>query len=170
MTETIQMDSIFAFMAKDKVKETLSGPQLEAQLPLDAEILGVAIHYSALEKQAEEQAKSWLLEVDLRHLSGSKESAYLKKMGHRPLTKEDLINLVLLFGSEEQKQLVKAFEKAQIDLSARLSKTANLGLVLKQAGEKGINYNTYYNRAKTPGLWRSDEVIDVMTALERLKV
>ena len=167
MAGTIQMDSIFASMAKDKVKETLSGPQLEAQLAHDAEILRIAIQYSELEKQAEEQAKNWVTDVELRHLSGSKETAYLKKLGHRPLTKGDIINLVLVYGSEQQKQVVADFKQAQADLSNRLEKTSNLGLVLKQAG---INYNTYYLRNKEPGRWKADEIIEVMNVLERLRL
>ena len=167
MAGTIQMNYIFASMAKDKVKETLSGPQLEAQLPYDAEILRIAVQYSELEKQAEEQAKSWLTDAELRYLSGSKESAYLKKLGHRPLTKGDIISLVLVYGSEQQKQVITAFKQVQTDLSLRLEKTSNLGLVLKQAG---INYNTYYLRNKEPERWKAGEVIDVMNVLERLKL
>jgi hypothetical protein len=162
--------SIFAFMAKQKKeisKVTLSGPELDAQLPHDAEILRIASQYAELEKQAEQRVNEWLADVELRHLSGSEKSAYLKKLGHRPLTNEDLVNLILLYGSDEQKQLVSAFGEAKIKLTARLAKTANLGLVLKQAG---INYNTYYNRVGKPDLWKPSEVIEIMTVLERLKL
>lgn len=163
MTGTIQMKSIFATMAKDR----LSGPEREAQLPRDAEMLQRAQQYADLEKQAQDQLKDWLPNAELRHLSGSKESAYLKKLGHRPLTKGDITNLVNVYGNEQQQQVIMAFKQAQTDLSKRLEKTSNLGLVLKQAG---INYNTYYLRNKEPERWKAGEVIDVMNVLERLNL
>lgn len=163
MNRTIQMNSIFALMAR----EELSGPAREVQLLRDTEMLQCAKEYNELEKQADEQVKDWLHNVELRHLSGSKESAYLKKLGHRPLTKGDIINLVLIYGDDKQRQVVEAFKQAQLDLSNRLDKMSNLGLVLKQAG---INYNTYYLRKSEPERWKADEVVTILTVLERLKL
>ncbi|WP_144051874.1 hypothetical protein [Fibrisoma limi] len=157
-------------MAKQKKeigKVTLSGPELDAQLPHDAEILRIASQYAEFEKQVDQQVNEWLSKVELRHLSGSEKSAYLKKLGHRPLTNEDLATLVLLYGSDAQKQFISAFEDAKTKLTARLAKTANLGLVLKQAG---VNYNTYYNRVGKPDLWKPNEMIEIMTVLKRLKL
>ncbi|WP_157627066.1 hypothetical protein [Spirosoma luteum] len=148
-------------------KEELSIPEREAQLLRDTEIGQSARQYVEMEKWAEQQIKNWLPNVDERHLSGSKESAYLKKLGHRALTKGDLLNLVLTFGDEQHKQRITSFKQAQTDLSNRLDKMSNLGLVLKQAG---INYNTYYLRKSEPERWKAEEVIAVMTVLQRLKL
>lgn len=157
------MNPIFVPMAK----EELSGPERDAQLHRDTEILQSARQYLEMEKWAEQQSKVWLPNVEERQLSGSKESAYLKKLGHRALTKGDTLNLVLIFGDEEHKQRIARFKQAQTDLSNRLDKMSNLGLVLKQAG---INYNTYYLRKSEPGRWKVDEVIAIMTVLERLNL
>ena len=166
----ISQTSIFVPMAKKE----LSGPeqeaqrlQREAQLHHDTEILRIAAQYIELMKQAVIQAKEWLPDVELRHLSGSEESAYLKKKGHRPLTKGDLTTLILLYGDADQKQTVESFKVAQGDVSKRLEGMSNLGLLLSQAE---VNYNTYYIRRKDPERWKAEEIINIMNVLERLKL
>lgn len=163
MTASCQMNSIFAFMAKEELDKT----QTETRWLRDNQMLLQAKQYAELEEQAGNQAKDWLINVELDHLSGSKESAYLKKLGHRPLTKGDLISLILLYGDDQQKQIVHAFKQVQLDLSTRLGEISNLGLVLKQAG---INYNTYYTRSKEAERWKAGEVINILMVLERLKL
>lgn len=163
MSGAIQMKATFAAMAKKE----LSGAERETQLERDAEILRTAAQYVNLLKQAEVQSKQWLPDVELRHLSGSQGTVYLKKLGHRPLTKGDITTLILLYGNAGQQQLIKSFEKAQIDLSERLEGLSSLGLVLKRAD---INYNTYYLRSKKPDQWKPEEMISLLTVLEDLKL
>ena len=157
------MRVIFAIMAKEEPTEA----QRQAQTDRDAHILRSAERYADFLRQSEVQVKTWLSDVELRHLSGSTESAYLKKLGHRPLTKKDLISLVSIYGDEHQKQIIADFNQTQIEVSQRLGQTSNLGLILKQAG---INYNTYYPRLKRPALWQPAEIITVMRVLKRLEL
>ncbi len=150
-------------MAKQETTEL----QREDYLQQDADALRDANAYRLLEEQAGLQSKSWLPDVNDQLLSGSKESKYLKKLGHRPLTKDDIIRMVMAMGEARQKQQVENFQRAQTYLTQRLDKLSNLGLVLKQAG---LNYNTYYLRKAKPQLWKADEVATILTVLNRLEL
>lgn len=160
------METIFVPMEKRGRAESEKQAQRlqdETQQLSDQEIIRKAKQYEALR----EQANGWLPDAEDRFIAGSKETKYLKKLGHRALSKADVETLVRGLGNDEQKELITAFERAQAGLSKRLASISNLGLVLNQAE---INYNTYYLRTARPELWKTDEMIAVMTVLERLKL
>lgn len=159
----VQMRVIFAGMANEEPTRA----EQQAQAGRDTDMLRSAERYADFVQQADTQLKTWLSQVEPRHLSGAAESAYLKKLGHRPLTKKDFTSLVSIYGDEHQKQVLADFNQTQTELSQRLGGSSNLGLVLKQAG---INYNTYYLRVKRPALWQPEEIMAVVRVLERLKL
>lgn len=166
MIGTIRMKTIFVPMAKrERAESEKQAQRLQdetRQLP-DQEIMRQASQYEALR----EQANGWLPDAEDRFIAGSKETKYLKKLGHRTLSKADVETLVRALGNDEQKELITAFERAQAGLSKRLAAISNLGLVLNQAG---VNYNTYYLRLARPELWKADEMIAIMAVVERLKL
>ena len=160
------METIFVPMAKQGRAESEKQAQWlqdETQRLFDQEIMQKARQYEALR----EQAKQWLPDAEDRFVAGSKETKYLKKLGHRPLSKADIETLVRALGNDEQKELIIAFERAQAELSKRLAAISNLGLVLNQAG---VNYNTYYLRLARPELWKPEEIVAIVMVLERLKL
>ena len=160
------MKTIFVPMAKQGRAESEKPAQWlqdETQQLSDQEIMQKARQYEALRGQA----NGWLPDAEDRFIAGSKETKYLKKLGHRALSKADIETVVRTLGNDEQKELMPAFRRAQAGLSKRLATISNLGLVLNQAE---VNYNTYYLRLARPELWKADEMIAIMTVLERLKL
>lgn len=137
--------------------------QNETQQLSDQEIMRKASQYEALR----EYANGWLPDAEDRFIAGSIKTKQLKKLGHRALSRADVETLVRALGNDEQKELITAFEQAQAGLSKRLASISNLGLVLNQAE---INYNTYYLRTARPELWKAEEMVAIMTVLERLKL
>ncbi|UHG94710.1 hypothetical protein [Spirosoma oryzicola] len=129
----------------------------------DAAIMVAAQHYI----EVQNKTSDFLSRVEDRHLSGSPGTVYLKKLGHRPLSAKDFDSIVNAVGSQEDKQAVSNFGKAQLDLAERLKSTKIIGVILEQAE---ITRDLYYNRAKQPHLWKAEEVIKVMNVLDRLQV
>lgn len=166
MIGTSRMEAIFVPMAKrERAESEMQAPRLqdEPRQSADQGIIRKASQYEALR----EQANQWLSNAEDRFIGGSKETKYLKKLGHRALSKADVETLVRALGNDEQKEQITAFERAQTELSKRLAAISNIGLVLNQAG---VNYNTYYLRLTRPQLWKADEMIAIMTVVERLKL
>ncbi len=129
----------------------------------DAGILAAAQHYSELQSKTSEL----LANAEDRLLSGSPGTVYLKRLGHRPLSPADFENIVKAHGTAEDKQAFEAFTQAQINLRDRLKTTKIIGTILDQAG---ITKDLFYNRVKQPNLWKPEEVIKIMTVLDRLQV
>ncbi|GAA4465220.1 hypothetical protein GCM10023189_45530 [Nibrella saemangeumensis] len=127
------------------------------------QILNVAQKYLTLQKKANVLARSASDEL----LSGSAGSAYLKRMGHRPLTTEDVERLINTLGSEEDRKALSAFQQAQELLNQRLWQTKNIGLVLEQAA---IPYDLFYKRKKRPDLWKPEQMISIVDVLQRLRL
>lgn len=129
----------------------------------DAGILAAAQRYIDVQNKTSEL----LAEAKDRLFSGSPGTVYLKKLGHRPLTPSDFENVVNAHGTPQDQQAVIDFGKAQLDLRDRLKTTKIIGVILEQAG---ITKDLFYNRVKQPNLWKPDEVIKIMTVLDRLQV
>ena len=129
----------------------------------DAGILTAAQGYIELQGKTGE----FLADAEDRLLSGSPGTIYLKRLGHRPLTAADLESLVMAKGTPEDKQALLAFTQAQTAIRDRLKTTKIIGTILEQAG---ITRDLFYTRVKQPNLWKADEVIKVMTVLDRLQV
>lgn len=100
-------------------------------------------------------------------LPGSPSTVYLKKLGHRPLTSEDLEAVINSLGSEEDKRLMGEFRQAQEAISQRLLNTKNIGIVLKQSK---IPYDQVYKRSKRTDLWKPEQMIQIMEVLKRLQL
>ncbi len=110
-------------------------------MPFDAsdeQLIHVAKQYVSLV----DRAKELVGQAPPNLLSGSASSTYLKRMGHRSLTADDITAIIGAVGSEEDKAVLAAFGQAQQELNERLDRTKPIGLVLKQAG---IPYDQAYN-------------------------
>lgn len=129
----------------------------------DAGILAAALHYIELQSKT----SGFLANAEDRLFSGSPGTIYLKRLGHRPLSPVDFENIVKAHGTAEDKQAFVDFTQAQTNLRNRLKTTKIIGTILEQAG---ITKDLYYNREKHPNLWKPDEVIKIMTVLDRLQV
>ena len=129
----------------------------------DAAILAAAQRYIELQSKTSEL----LTNAEDRLLSGSPRTVYQKRKGHRSLTSADFENLVRAKGTQEDKEALADFLKAQINIRDRLSTTKIIGIILDQAG---MTKDLYYNREKQPTLWKPEEVIKVMSVLDRLQV
>ncbi|GAA4419291.1 hypothetical protein GCM10023187_53460 [Nibrella viscosa] len=129
----------------------------------DAQIVEAAQKYLTLQKKANELASSASDEL----LSGSSGSVYLKRMGHRSLTTEDIERIINTLGSEQDREFLQAFQRAQESLNLRLVKTNYLRLVLEQAG---IPQDSYYSRRKRPDLWKPEQMITLIEVLQRLRL
>lgn len=102
-----------------------------------------------------------------RHLSGSPGTIYLKKMGHRALTVDDINQLIEAKGSDEQRAARIAFVEAQESLSRRLKPLSqNIRMILEQAE---IPYPQYYKRLTQPDLWKPEQMLRVIEVLDRLR-
>ena len=150
--------AIFAFMAKQH-----EGLHPLNKLQMDELIKRQATQYARLA----DESQQWLAGAEDRLFSGSPGTVYLKKMGHRPLTKKDVDSLVNALGTAEQKQQVVDYSHAQRQLTERLKTTQNIGLVLSQAA---VSYARYYQRESRPELWKPGEIIAITEVLERLKL
>ena len=107
-------------------------------------------------------------EAEDRLFSGSPGTIYHKRLGLRPLTKEDKENIVGARGTEEDRQSLVDFNQAQIDLSQRLKSVGRLiGPLINQAE---LNRFNYYPRLKRPELWTADEMVRVVDVLIRFQI
>ncbi|GAA4459309.1 hypothetical protein GCM10023189_32800 [Nibrella saemangeumensis] len=129
----------------------------------DEQIVEAAQKYLTLRKKANELASSASDEL----LSGSAGSVYLKRMGHRPLTTEDVDRLINTLGCEEDRESLLAFQQAQESLNQRLGNAHYLRLILEQAD---ISQDSYYSRRKRPDLWRPEQMISLVEVLQRLRL
>jgi hypothetical protein len=103
-----------------------------------------------------------------RLFSGTPGSIYLKRLGHRALTKEEKETIVSAKGTEEDKRAMVDFSLAQENLSQRLKPIGQfVRLVLDQAELAKANY---YARMNRPDLWTPDEMIRVVDVLTRLQI
>lgn len=100
-------------------------------------------------------------------LAGSASTVYLKKLGHRALTADDTAAVLTALGTDQDRQLLAEFRRAQDALSERLQHTKNIGLVLKQAK---VPYDQMYKRAKRTDLWKPDQMIAIVEVLRRLQL
>lgn len=155
-------------MGKTK-KYVLTGEERLAQKKIDDHIRQVATAYLDFEKRAPDQAKQWLNRpgVDASILSGGDRSIRMKLTGLRPLTKQDVNNLFGQFGDESSKQQITLFSQAQQQFNERLQKSPYIGLILSQAS---IHYNSYYEWLKRPDLWSAEDMIRILSILERLDI
>ncbi|MDB5240564.1 MAG: hypothetical protein JWP57_1189 [Spirosoma sp.] len=115
----------------------------------------------------ETKAREWVSQADDELLTGSPQTAYLKRMGHRALSLQDIEQLVIKFGNKTNQQIIKSFHQAQQQLVDRLSNTKAINLVMKQAN---VSYSQYYQRQKSPTLWSADQIINVVAVLERTQL
>ena len=148
------------------VNFVILAPPIVHYMPFGAaeeQIIDAAKNYSTVLHKASElvtQASDDLL-------SGSPATIYLKKLGHIPLTTEDVQSLISALGSMVDKQIVLDFQQAQLELSQRLQNTNNIGLVLKQAK---IPYQQAYARFSRSDLWKPEQMIQIMDVLRRLQL
>lgn len=148
------------------VNFVILAPPIVHYMPFGAaeeQIIDAAKNYSTVLHKASELVTQAPDEL----LSGSPATIYLKKLGHRPLTSEDLTNVINALGSADDKQIVLDFQQAQLELSQRLQQTKNIGLVLKQAN---IPYQQAYARFSRSDLWKPDQIIQIMEVLRRLQL
>jgi hypothetical protein len=150
------MDTNFVILAPLKLQIMPFGA-------IEEQILQAATDYLAVLDKANELVSQ--ANDDL--ISGSASTVYLKKLGHRPLKTEDSEAIINALGSEEDRQAVINFKKAQESISERLQNTKNIGLVLKQAK---IPYDQVYKRAKRTDLWKPEQMIQIIEVIRRLQV
>ncbi len=129
----------------------------------DAAILEATHQYMAVQAKSSEL----IARAEDRHFSGSPGTIYLKRLGHRALSTADFDNIVNALGSEDDKKALTNFLQAQKDLQERLKTTRAIGLVLEQSD---ITRDLLYKRAKRPDLWKPEEIIKIMDALERMRL
>lgn len=129
----------------------------------EEQIIDAAKNYSTVLHKASELVTQAPDEL----LSGSPATIYLKKMGHRPLTAEDLKNIISALGSADDKQSLLDFQQAQQAITQRLQNTKNIGLVLKQAN---IPYQQAYARFSRSDLWKPEQMIQILEVLRRLQL
>jgi hypothetical protein len=133
--------------------------------------------FGASDEQILEAAKNFLVLLDkandlVRHvpdgvLSGSDNTVYLKKLGHRPLKLEDTEAVIYALGTEQDKRYMAEFRQAQQDISIRLKNTRNIGLVVEQAQ---VPYDQVYKRASHTSRWKPEQMIAIMETLRRLQL
>lgn len=150
---------------------TADDQQRVSEPPADQELLDgikkAAAAYQTEWPTFETKAREWVSQADDELLTGSPQTAYLKRMGHRALSLQDIEQLVIKFGSKTNQQIIKAFHQAQQQLVDRLNNTKAINLVMKQAN---VSYSQYYQRQKNPTLWTAEQVIRVATVLDRPKL
>ncbi|AUD06723.1 hypothetical protein [Spirosoma pollinicola] len=130
---------------------------------VEEQIIDAAKNYSTVLHKATELVSQATDDL----FSGTPATIYLKKMGHRQLTSEELKNIITALGSAEDKQIVQDFQQAQLELSQRLQNTKNIGLLLKQAK---IPYQQAYARFSRSDLWKPEQMIQIMEVLRRLQL
>jgi hypothetical protein len=138
----------------------------EVDMPFGAaeeQIRTAATHYLTLCEKAVALAG----EAPDKLLSGGSSSVYLKKLGHRPLTAEDVAALINALGTDADKDGLTQFKQAQDALTERLQRTKNIGLVLGQAG---VPYDQFYKRTKRTDLWKPEQMTAIVEVLRRLQV
>ncbi len=129
----------------------------------EEQILTAAQHYlTLLDKAAElvEEAPDDLL-------AGSAGTVYQKKLGLRSLTAEDTSAILTALGTDEDRQMLNEFRKAQETMGKRLQNTKRIGLVLKQAK---VPYDQMYKRKDRPDLWKPDQMIAIVELLRQLQL
>lgn len=125
-------------------------------------ILTSVQQYEAL--NINEKATPLLPAADDKLLSGEAGHIYRKRTGHRALTVEDCENIILALGTDQEKDIVTGFNRAQQALSERLTRTKS---ILKITDEAQLNYGLYKRRRDNPGLWTPDEIKRVVEVLKK---
>lgn len=100
-------------------------------------------------------------------ISGSAQTIYLKRMGHRPLSAEDAERIINALGSEQDKRSIQAFEGAQRALTQRMKTAKAKGIILAQAN---ISLPEWRKRVDNPLLWKAEQVVKVVEVLKRIGV
>lgn len=150
------MDTNFVLLSSSD-EDSMSFGETEEQ------ILTAAQHYlTLLDKAAElvEEAPDDLL-------AGSAGTVYQKKLGLRSLTAEDTSAILTALGTDEDRQMLNEFRKAQETMGKRLQNTKRIGLVLKQAK---VPYDQMYKRKDRPDLWKPDQMIAIVELLRQLQL
>jgi len=150
------MDTNFVLLSSPD-EDSMSFGETEEQ------ILTAAQHYlTLLDKAAElvEEAPDDLL-------AGSAGTVYQKKLGLRALTAEDTSAILTALGTDEDRQMLDEFRKAQETMGKRLQNTKRIGLVLKQAK---VPYDQMYKRKDRPDLWKPDQMIAIVEVLRQLQL
>ncbi|MFD1140823.1 hypothetical protein ACFQ4C_06875 [Larkinella insperata] len=122
-------------------------------------------------ERAVKRAKSLLAGVDKETaatiIAGTPRYVYMKQLGHKALTPEDVSAIINALGTEEEKQVITAFPQAQKALNDRLKTTPIIGTVYKQAK---LTSNQYYQRQDVSERWTPEQMIAVIDVLDRLRV
>lgn len=145
--------AFFAFMKKDESAPTLT----------DDQILAASHRYSAVLSKIDDLFSK--AGDDL--ISGTPATVYLKRMGHRQLSTEDVANLIKGVGSDEDKQAFAGFEKAQRAMTQRIKIAKAKGVILAQAE---ITQPEWRKRQETPSVWKPEQINQVIDVLKRIRV
>lgn len=142
--------------------------------PIKEDNTELAVHDEEIRLAAERYAQTKLRADELkasaedRLFAGSPGTIYLKKLGHRPLSTADINQIIGALGTEEEKQSLVDFTRAQELLSQRLKPISQyIRLVLEQAE---VPYPQYYKRLDQPELWKAEQMIAIIDVLTRLRV
>lgn len=145
--------AFFAFMKKDEPGPTLSDDQILAASKRYMDVLG---RISELFDKATDEL-----------ISGTPATIYLKRMGHRPLSSEDITSLIQGVGSDEDKQALIAFEEAQRSMTQRIKIAKAKGIILAQAE---ISQPEWRKRQETPSVWKPEQISQVIEVLKRIRL
>lgn len=100
-------------------------------------------------------------------ISGSAQTIYLKRMGHRALSSEDVEKIMNALGSEADKRAMVLFEAAQHALTKRMKAAKAKGIILDQAN---ISLPEWRRRVENPLLWKTSQVEKVIEVLKRIGI
>lgn len=100
-------------------------------------------------------------------ISGSPQTIYLKRMGHRALSSEDVEKIIKTVGSDADKRAFVLFEAAQHALTKRMKTAKAKGIILAQAK---ISLPEWRRRVENPLLWKPEQIEKIVEVLKRIGV